>query len=174
MEQSRERSSPIPLHLVVVTIEKGTFGSPSTTVTCFTYFIYRCVCVCVTKIMVLQLLLFLLLLLMMIAMIKIKIWCTSQWERYFQHTIWSHQSAIAQNDNLLNYSKVQWLFDLVSVTLESFSVHWVKDVPHLEKWPYFFYCFSRVTPWNITSEDCLSFEVSDHSYQMYYTCETQN
>ena len=30
LEQSRERSSALPLHLGVVAIEKGTFGSPST------------------------------------------------------------------------------------------------------------------------------------------------
>ena len=36
VEQSRERSSP-PLHLGVVAIEKGAFGSPSTTVVNFIY-----------------------------------------------------------------------------------------------------------------------------------------
>ena len=30
VEQSRDRSSALPLHLGVVTIEKGVFGSPST------------------------------------------------------------------------------------------------------------------------------------------------
>ena len=37
VEQSRERSSALPLHLGVVAIEKGAFGSPSTTVTNFTF-----------------------------------------------------------------------------------------------------------------------------------------
>ena len=37
VEQSRERSSALPLHLGVVVIEKETFGSPSTTVTKFTF-----------------------------------------------------------------------------------------------------------------------------------------
>ena len=37
VEQSRERSSALPLHLGVVAIKKGAFGSPSTTVTYFTY-----------------------------------------------------------------------------------------------------------------------------------------
>ena len=32
VEQSRERSSALPLHLGVVAIEKGAFGSPSTPV----------------------------------------------------------------------------------------------------------------------------------------------
>ena len=32
VDQSRERSIRLPLHLIVVAIEKGTFGSPSTTV----------------------------------------------------------------------------------------------------------------------------------------------
>ena len=37
MEQSRERRSALPLHLGVVAIEKGAFGSPSTTVGNSTY-----------------------------------------------------------------------------------------------------------------------------------------
>ena len=37
VEQSRERSSILRLHLDVVAIEKGAFGSPSTKVTNFTY-----------------------------------------------------------------------------------------------------------------------------------------
>ena len=41
MEQSKEWSSAPPLHLGVVAIEKGAFGSPSTMVTNFT-FIYIC------------------------------------------------------------------------------------------------------------------------------------
>ena len=36
VEQSRERSSELPLHLGVVATEKGTFWSPSTTVANFT------------------------------------------------------------------------------------------------------------------------------------------
>ena len=36
VEQSRERSSALPLHLGVVAIEKGAFGSPSTMVPNFT------------------------------------------------------------------------------------------------------------------------------------------
>ena len=40
VEQSRERSSALPLHLSVVDIEKGAFWSPSTTVANFTYFTY--------------------------------------------------------------------------------------------------------------------------------------
>ena len=35
VEQSRERSNVLPLHLGVVAIEKGTFWSPSTTVANF-------------------------------------------------------------------------------------------------------------------------------------------
>ena len=38
VEQSRECSSAPHLHLGVVAIEKGAFGSPSTTVANFTYF----------------------------------------------------------------------------------------------------------------------------------------
>ena len=37
VEQSRERSSALPLHLGVVAIEKGAFWSPSTTVANFTF-----------------------------------------------------------------------------------------------------------------------------------------
>ena len=37
VEQSREWSSALPLHLGVVAIEKGAFGSPSTMVANFTY-----------------------------------------------------------------------------------------------------------------------------------------
>ena len=37
VEQSRERSNALRLYLGVVAIEKGGFGSPSTTVTNFTY-----------------------------------------------------------------------------------------------------------------------------------------
>ena len=37
VEQSRERSSAHPIHLGVVAIEKGAFGSPSTIVAYFTY-----------------------------------------------------------------------------------------------------------------------------------------
>ena len=45
VEQSRERSSGLPLHLDVVAIEKGAFGSPSTMVASFTfYFIYQSYC----------------------------------------------------------------------------------------------------------------------------------
>ena len=40
MEQSRERSSVLPLHLGVVAIEKGAFWLLLTTVANFTYFIY--------------------------------------------------------------------------------------------------------------------------------------
>ena len=40
VEQSRERSSAPPLHLSVVSIEKGAFRSPLTTVTNFTYLLY--------------------------------------------------------------------------------------------------------------------------------------
>ena len=43
VEQSKERSRAPPLHLGVVAIEKGAFGSPSTKVTNFTYFTYNCV-----------------------------------------------------------------------------------------------------------------------------------
>ena len=39
VEQSKEGSSALPLHLSVVAIEKGAFWSPSTTVANFTYFI---------------------------------------------------------------------------------------------------------------------------------------
>ena len=39
VEQSRERSSALPLHLGVVAIEKGAFGSPLTTVANFTLYI---------------------------------------------------------------------------------------------------------------------------------------
>ena len=39
VEQSRERSSALPLHLGVVAIEKGAFGSPSTMVAYFTLLI---------------------------------------------------------------------------------------------------------------------------------------
>ena len=38
-EQSRERSSALPNTSVVVAIEKGDFGSPSTTVANFNFFI---------------------------------------------------------------------------------------------------------------------------------------
>ena len=38
VEQSREGVALSPLHLGVVAIEKGAFGSPSTTVANFTYF----------------------------------------------------------------------------------------------------------------------------------------
>ena len=41
VEQSRERSSTLPLHLGVVAIEKGAFGSPSTKVTNFTYLYFN-------------------------------------------------------------------------------------------------------------------------------------
>ena len=40
VEQSREWSSAPPLHLSVVAIEKGVFGSPSTKVANFTIYIY--------------------------------------------------------------------------------------------------------------------------------------
>ena len=40
VEHSREKSSTLPLHLCVVAIEKGAFGSPSTTVANFTYFTF--------------------------------------------------------------------------------------------------------------------------------------
>ena len=40
VEQSRERSSALPLHLGVVAIEKEAFGSPSTTVANFTTLLY--------------------------------------------------------------------------------------------------------------------------------------
>ena len=40
VEQSREKSSILSLHLGVVAIEKGAFGSPSTTVVNFTLLIY--------------------------------------------------------------------------------------------------------------------------------------
>ena len=40
VEQSMEWSSALPLHIGVVAIEKGAFGSPSTKVANFTYFIY--------------------------------------------------------------------------------------------------------------------------------------
>ncbi len=39
VDQSRKRSST-PLHIGVVAFEKGAFGSPSTTIANFTYFIY--------------------------------------------------------------------------------------------------------------------------------------
>ena len=39
VEQSRERSSALPLHLGVVAIEKGAFLLPLTAVANFTYFI---------------------------------------------------------------------------------------------------------------------------------------
>ena len=39
VEQSRERSSTTPLHLGIVVIEKGDFGSLSTMVANFTYYI---------------------------------------------------------------------------------------------------------------------------------------
>ena len=39
VEQSRGRSSALPLHLGIVATEKAAFGSPSTTVANFTYYI---------------------------------------------------------------------------------------------------------------------------------------
>ena len=42
VEQSREWSSALPLHLRVVAIEKGAFGSLSTTVTNITYSTREC------------------------------------------------------------------------------------------------------------------------------------
>ena len=41
-EQSRERNSALPLHLGVVAIEKGAFGSPSTKIANFT--LHTCTC----------------------------------------------------------------------------------------------------------------------------------
>ena len=41
VEQSRERSSALPLLLGVLAVEKGAFGSPSTTVTNFTFTYYE-------------------------------------------------------------------------------------------------------------------------------------
>ena len=41
VEQSREWSSAPPLHLSVVAIEKGAFGSPSTMVANFTYLLLK-------------------------------------------------------------------------------------------------------------------------------------
>ena len=41
VEQSRERSSALPLHFSVVAIEKGAFWSPSTKVANFTYKRYK-------------------------------------------------------------------------------------------------------------------------------------
>ena len=38
VEQSSERGRALPIHLGVAAIEKGSFGSPSTTVANFTYF----------------------------------------------------------------------------------------------------------------------------------------
>ena len=51
VEKSSERRSA-PIHLCVVAIEKGAYGSPSTMVANFTFiyiyiYIYMCVCVCV-------------------------------------------------------------------------------------------------------------------------------
>ena len=40
-DQSKERSSALPLHLGVVAVEKGAFGSPSTMVANFTLFTFR-------------------------------------------------------------------------------------------------------------------------------------
>ena len=40
-EQSGKRSSALPLHLGVVAIEKGAFGSPSTTVANFTFTLFN-------------------------------------------------------------------------------------------------------------------------------------
>ena len=42
VEQSRGRSSALPLNFGVVAIEKRAFWSPSTTVANFTYYIYGC------------------------------------------------------------------------------------------------------------------------------------
>ena len=42
VEQSWEWSSALPLHLGVVAIEKGAFGSPSTMVANFTFYLYLC------------------------------------------------------------------------------------------------------------------------------------
>ena len=39
VEQSRERNSALPLYLSVVAIEKGAFGSPSTKVANFTFYL---------------------------------------------------------------------------------------------------------------------------------------
>ena len=41
VKQSRERSSALPPQLSVVAIEKGAFGSPSTMVANFTYYLYQ-------------------------------------------------------------------------------------------------------------------------------------
>ena len=41
VEQSRERSSTPTLHLDVVAIEKGAFGSPLTTVANFTFYLIK-------------------------------------------------------------------------------------------------------------------------------------
>ena len=51
VEQSKERSSALPLHLGVVAMEKGAFGSPSTNLANFMYiYIYIYICVCVYKV----------------------------------------------------------------------------------------------------------------------------
>ena len=44
VEQSRERSSTLPLHLSVVAIEKGAFRSPSTKVANFTLLLPSMIC----------------------------------------------------------------------------------------------------------------------------------
>ena len=44
VEQSRERSSALCLRLGVVAIEKGAFGSPSTTVANFTLLLLQLIC----------------------------------------------------------------------------------------------------------------------------------
>ena len=42
VEEFRERSSVLPLHVCAVANEKGAFGSPSILVVNFTYFTYFC------------------------------------------------------------------------------------------------------------------------------------
>ena len=51
VEQSREKSSPPHTHFIVVNIEKGAFGTPSTKVAnnLLYIYIYVCVCVCVCR-----------------------------------------------------------------------------------------------------------------------------
>ena len=41
VEQSREKSGTLPLHLGVASIEKGAFGLPSTKVTTFTFILFN-------------------------------------------------------------------------------------------------------------------------------------
>ena len=118
-----------PLHLGVVAIEKGAFGSPSTMVANFTYllyiYIYMCVCVCVCVFVCVWVCVY------RCVYMCIHIWTLNKFSLFSNR--WPSQNCIRvvsyRNASIMKYCKQAWnSVNVISLKNKQLFFHSVKNV----------------------------------------------